>query len=171
MRISPWLSTDRLELWRPIEEDTGAALDMMSNDDVVHHNPSDRVTDIDGARQVVHRWIRHWDQHDFGYACVRRSGESTVVGFCGVVWTPRRDMVNLMYRFDPGAWGRGFATEAAGAATRWALTNLPGTVVIGRVRPLNTASRRVLEKIGLKRAVHLDDVGDDGPDLLFSSET
>ena len=51
-------------------------------------------------------------------------------------------VLNLMYRFRPLTWGQGYATEAAGAVVTWSEQNLPGQVVVARVRPEHLASQR-----------------------------
>jgi RimJ/RimL family protein N-acetyltransferase len=50
----------------------------------------------------------------------------------------------------PGQQGKGYATEAAGALLDWAFA-AGFHRVIGRVEPRNTASARVLEKLGMRR--------------------
>ena len=45
-------------------------------------------------------------------------------------------------------WGRGYAVEAAVAATNWAFDTLGWTKVIHSIAPANIASQRVAEKLG-----------------------
>lgn len=170
---APWLRSDRLELWRPVPADARAALQIMSDERVIRHNPSDRVQVLGQAEAVVARWIAHWDRYDFGYTCVREAGAEAVIGFCGLVRARLggQSALNLMYRFRPSVWGQGVATEAATAVVSWAGRNLPGEVILGRTRPANRASQRVLIKAGLQRDPDRDDIGADGPDLLFSTGT
>ena len=46
------------------------------------------------------------------------------------------------------SWGKGFATEGARAALAHAFTELQQSHVISMIRPDNTASIRVAEKLG-----------------------
>lgn len=71
----------------------------------------------DEAADLVARWVRHWEQHGFGYWCVREPGSESVIGCSGVkrMLIHRRPVLNLVHRFAPETWGRGFATEAAAA--------------------------------------------------------
>ena len=77
------------------------------------------------------------------------------------------EVLNLLYRFHPDVWGRGFATESATAVTAWARAAHPHDEVIARVRPVNIASHPVAVSAGLVRAPALDATGDDGPDLMY----
>lgn len=79
-----------------------------------------------------------------------------------------RRVLNLFYRLDPSAWGRGVATEAATAVVEWTDTHRPDEPVIARVRPANTASQRVAVQAGLRRAEHLDTQGEDGLDWIYA---
>ena len=55
----------------------------------------------------------------------------------------------------PDHHGRGYATEAARALLRLAFEDLDLHRVIGRLEARNTASARVLEKLGMRREAHL----------------
>ncbi len=94
------------------------------------------------------------------------------LGFCGIKLTQfgGREVLNLLYRLDPTAWGHRVATESAAAVLGWATTHVPDHPVIARVRPDNIASQRVAERIGLHRAQRLDTDGEDGLDWIFVSD-
>lgn len=95
---------------------------------------------------------------------------AAVIGFCGlkVLSFRDREVLNLFYRFDPAHWGRGYATEAAGAVVGWAGERLPDWPVMARVRVENGASQRVAERIGLTRSPDLDEPGEDGPERMYT---
>jgi ribosomal-protein-alanine N-acetyltransferase len=95
--------------------------------------------------------------------------DPTVLGFCGV--RPMRlagaPVLNLFYRFDPAAWGRGIATEAVTAVVGWVIRIRPDQRLVARIRPGNAGSARVAAKAGLVRAANLDTDGEDGPDQIW----
>jgi RimJ/RimL family protein N-acetyltransferase len=66
-------------------------------------------------------------------------------------------MVGLGYRLRQDAWGRGYATEGARALVRRAFAELGVTEVVATTMAVNTGSRAVLAKAGLRyaRTVHL----------------
>ena len=61
-----------------------------------------------------------------------------------------RPVLNLVYRFVPEVWGRGFATEAAAAVVSRTLDEMPAETIVARVRPDNRASQNVALKAGRK---------------------
>ena len=67
-------------------------------------------------------------------------------------------VASLGYRLRRSAWGRGYATEGAQALVRLAFTGLGVREVVATTMAVNTGSRRVMEKAGLRyaRTVHLD---------------
>lgn len=58
--------------------------------------------------------------------------------------------VDLGYRFMSQYWGKGYATEANAASLELGFKTLHLKKIIAMVMPLNTASIRVLEKLGFK---------------------
>jgi RimJ/RimL family protein N-acetyltransferase len=163
--------TDRLSLRRPVPADIAAILRLHRDPVACAHNPSDMITTRGEAIERYHRWDGHWAAHGFGYwAVCNRNGD--LLGFCGLktMRLHERTVLNLFYRLDPAAWGNGIATEAATAVVAWAAAHGPGLPVAARVRPGNVASARVAERAGLHRAPHLDVTGEDGLDLIYTSD-
>lgn len=66
-------------------------------------------------------------------------------------------VLNTYYRFEPSAWGNGYATEMASTAVVLARRLLPELPIIVRTRPGNLAAQAVAAKLGLTHAPHLDD--------------
>ncbi|WP_027343482.1 GNAT family N-acetyltransferase [Hamadaea tsunoensis] len=92
-------------------------------------------------------------------AVVYREAER-VVGSVSLHWLSREDGGGEVgYVFHPDFGGRGLATEAASAVLRLAFTApIDGGLglhrVIGRIDARNTASARVLERLGMRREAH-----------------
>jgi [ribosomal protein S5]-alanine N-acetyltransferase len=83
---------------------------------------------------------------------VERAADSAFVGWCGLVkWNPDFRSASMGYCLDNEAWGQGFATEAAGALLQWAFDTLDLNRVQAETDTRNTASSRVLEKLGFIR--------------------
>ncbi|TDV55109.1 GNAT family N-acetyltransferase [Actinophytocola oryzae] len=75
--------------------------------------------------------------------------------------------VELGYRLRPAVWGRGLATEGVRLLVRRAFTELALDRVVATTMAVNVASRRVLEKAGLR---HVGTFFHDWPDPLPGAE-
>jgi ribosomal-protein-alanine N-acetyltransferase len=161
--------TARLALRRPEPADLTTIFAIHRDPEACRHNPSDLLATAADAEHLYGRWDEHWRRHGFGYWVVE-SREGRLLGFAGlkVVRFRETEALNLFYRLDPAAWGAGFATEAATAVVSWAGEHLPEWPIIARVRPDNVASQTVAQRAGLSRTEHLDDLGEDGLDWLFT---
>ena len=163
------LLTDRLRLRLPAAGDVPVVQRIHQDPAAVAHNPSDALAGPDAAEDLLRRWQDRWRSDGVGYWVVTGRTNSAVLGFCGVKPMRLADapVLNLFYRFDPAAWGRGLATEAVIAVAGWVSRVRPEQRLIARIRPDNTASARVAAKAGLVRAPELDTDGEDGPDHIW----
>ena len=164
------LHTSRLVLDVPDREDAAEIFAIVGDHRAVAHNPSDYVSDLEEATELIERWLRHWSAHEYGYWCVRESQTGRIVGYCGTKRMQIHGMParNLIARFHPDVWGSGYATEAVKAALERAGAHADDGPVVARVRPENLASRNVALKLGLRRDPDMDECGPDGIDEVFS---
>lgn len=100
------------------------------------------------------RWIgitqRNYATRGYGmYALTRPTGGS-VLGFVGLVHPDQQPDAELQYALHRAQWGRGLATEAAAGLLRHGVEVLGITRVVATIAPENAASRRVLDKIGMR---------------------
>jgi RimJ/RimL family protein N-acetyltransferase len=67
------------------------------------------------------------------------------------------DVAELGYRLRRAAWGRGFGSEGARALVEWGFQEAGLNAIVATTMAVNHASRRVMEKAGLRyaRTVHL----------------
>jgi RimJ/RimL family protein N-acetyltransferase len=107
-------------------------------------------------------WRRGW-----GLWIMEHAGEDGgSPGFCGFRTAAWERAVELVYALDPAAWGRGLATEAAGAALAYVFGEGILPRVVAAVDVPNEASIRVLRRLGMTE----DRRGAlDGRDTLFFS--
>ena len=80
---------------------------------------------------------------------VEEIASGRVIGACDLSFIERR-VVDLGYMLGIDAWGRGYATEVALALIDAAFFDLHAERVISTVDVNNSASIRVLEKIGMR---------------------
>jgi ribosomal-protein-alanine N-acetyltransferase len=153
------VETERLLLRRPVHLDLDELHRIHSDSRTWEHKPEGRNGRAHSGRRLAH-WLAHWESRGYGYWTVELHGR--IVGFGGLMllprWRGRRgDALNLYYRLDPPAWGRGYASELALVAVELAGRELPELPVVARIRDGNERSVRVAERIGLLRRPDLDD--------------
>ncbi len=77
-------------------------------------------------------------------------GTPRLIGSIGL--TPEGDAHELVFRLAPDAWGRGYATEAAGAVVEMARHALPIRRLSATCVRDDAATARVLRKLGFRDA-------------------
>jgi RimJ/RimL family protein N-acetyltransferase len=109
---------------------------------------------------VVRRINEHFSQYGFGFWVAELPGICPFIGFVGLEhvrfvahFTPA---VHVAWRLDPIYWGHGYATEAARTALADGFLRLGLNEIVAMTVPANHRSRRVMERLGMKRA-ELDD--------------
>jgi RimJ/RimL family protein N-acetyltransferase len=118
------------------------------------------IRTLDDARDyLVKRPIASYAANGFGLWCVLRKDNGALIGMCGLIRRDNLPEVDIGYALLEAHEGHGFATEAAAAALTYGRDLLKLQRIVAIVDPANTASVRVLEKIGLRyeRSVKLDD--------------
>jgi RimJ/RimL family protein N-acetyltransferase len=96
--------------------------------------------------------LRHWREHGFGLWIVyERDGDEPIGrGMLRYLRVDGADELEIGYALYEPFWGRGLATEIAAACIDYGRQHLHGTRFFALVSPANLASRRVLEKAGLR---------------------
>jgi [ribosomal protein S5]-alanine N-acetyltransferase len=154
------VETERLLLRRPTLDDLDDVYRIHGNPETWTHSPDSTHAGRGESEADLRRWLAHWADHGFGYWTVLHDG--VVIGFGGLWLMPGwqgRDVLNVYYRFDPSAWGKGYATEMVRTAADLARAELPGLPLVARIRPSNAESARVAERAGFARRPDLDSEG------------
>jgi len=107
--------------------------------------------DLAQCAQWVDVTLDNYGKRGYGMWALVERATGDVVGFCGLVHPGGQPDAEIKYAFRRDRWGRGFATEAAGALLAHAAGTLGIRHVIATVAPENAASQRVLLKAGMQR--------------------
>jgi RimJ/RimL family protein N-acetyltransferase len=99
----------------------------------------------------LERNLAHWTTYGFGLWILRDSDEGAVLGRAVLrhLDVEGIDEVEIGYGFYPEFWGRGLATEVAGACAEIGLVQLGLPSVVAVTLPTHHASQRVMLKAGL----------------------
>jgi RimJ/RimL family protein N-acetyltransferase len=150
--------TDRL-LLRPFAAgDFDALLAIQSRADVARYLYWDPRTAAE-VRETLDAKVRATaiiaDGDNLSLAAVLRETDQ-LIGDCSLRWaSAEHRQAEIAFVFHPDHHGRGYATEAAGALLALAFDDLRAHRVFGRLEARNTASARVLERLGMRKEAHL----------------
>lgn len=145
------LETVHLRLVLQSTEEVLAQIEAMSPTDQAEISP-DWIAQLRAASLMV-PWTH-------GFAIVLKTS-GAVIGSCRYKGPPRSDhVVEIAYSVNADQQGRGYATEAAEALTRYALERPQVRLVYAHTRPEKNASTRVLTKCGFRWVGEVDDPED-----------
>ena len=148
---APEQNTERLVLRGFSDADREPFAAMNADPRVMEHFPTLLTRAESDA--FVDRIQRRWDADGLGLWAVERREDGRFLGFTGLVLErsgmPLGPCVEIGWRFAAEAWGNGYATEAARAALRFGFEVLDLEEILSWTVPANTASRRVMERIGM----------------------
>ena len=148
----PRLNTARLEL-RPFHADDRDELHALFTDPVVRrYLLDDRIVPRSWVVEEIKTSAARFADVGCGLWCVRERGAHPIIGFVGYRPFGRPRELHLLYGLRPAAQGRGYATEAAAEALRYAFEELGFDDVGAAADVPNAASIRVLERLGLREA-------------------
>ena len=153
MTRAPELRTERLLLraWR--DEDRAPFAAMNADPRVVEHLPAPLTRAESDA--MIARIGEHWGANGFGLWAVEIPGSMAFAGYVGLA-RPRFEArftpcVEVGWRLDAAAWGRGYATEAARAALRFGFEAVGLAEIVSFTVPANRRSVSVMVKLGMTR--------------------
>ncbi|WP_343636416.1 GNAT family N-acetyltransferase [Fluviicola sp.] len=142
------LETPRLYLREMTPDDAENAYLLNSDPEVLRYTGDDPFESIEEARTFLENY-ESYRKYGFGRWAMILKETGEYLGWCGLKYTPELDEFDIGYRLMKKFWGKGYATEAAGACLELGFGQLGMETIVGRAMPENGASVCVLEKIGL----------------------
>ena len=110
------------------------------------------VRDRQRTAQELAEDIVFWGRHGVGMWAIREHGGRALIGTTGIMQRPDGRGMALRFTLMPESRGRGYASEAASAALRFAHEHGRLEVVIAVARETNAASRELLAAIGMTQS-------------------
>lgn len=154
------ITTERLLLREFAQDDWRAVLEYQRDPRYLRYYPWPDRTEADVRDFVLMflDWQVESPRRRFQLAITRRS-DNRVIGNCGIrCHLDDPTEAELGYELNPNHWGQGFATEAAGAMVEFAFRQLGLQRVTSWCIADNTASARVLERLGFQMQRRLPNV-------------
>jgi ribosomal-protein-alanine N-acetyltransferase len=149
------METDRLIIRPFTYQDQDSIYQVMKDKEMCEYTPDEPWESMEDAKYFVKQalWLYDLNHYTFRhFFAITRRGTDEIIGFCGVGGIGYdRNENEIFYSIGKAYWGKGYATEAATAVLKYAFDRLNLENIIGVVHPENIASRKVMEKIGLKK--------------------
>lgn len=159
--LDPPLVTSRLVV-RPFREgDVDEVHAMRNDDDVIRYIPWTR-----GTREQAQSWLadrmaedRLAREGDNAAWAVERREDGRLLGSVNAWWrSERHQAAEVGFAFAQHAQGQGYASEAMTALLDALFDRLPAHRVTGRADARNTASARLMSRLGMRHeATHVED--------------
>ena len=145
------LETERVILRRYTMDDLDRLDRLNSNVEVMRYIGDGSLRTREQTRAGIVRTLRIYQNFPgLGFWVAEEKPKRNFVGVFALFYIPKTVEVEVGYRLVKSAWGRGLATEGAGALVRYGMFELGLERVVGLTHAENEPSKRVLMKAGLQ---------------------
>lgn len=147
--------TERLILREIVPSDKEGMFELDADPQVHLYLGNHPVTNLRQAEEIIKFIRQQYVDYGIGRWAVIEKETNNFIGWTGLKLNtePANNHVNyydIGYRLIKRYWGRGFATESAIPAIDYGFEKLRLPQIVGMADVRNTASRKVLEKVGLQ---------------------
>ncbi|MCB2047444.1 MAG: GNAT family N-acetyltransferase [Novosphingobium sp.] len=156
MNASPFLATERFELWKPRAGDFAQITALTSDEETRRYLGERREDAVDHWERLM-RSAGSWTLYGYGPLFVRERGGEDIIASTGLFHSWRRDpaefsdVVEAGWIVRPDYWRRGVATEAMTAILAWfdAAHSIRRTVAM--IERDNEPSHTLAARLGYRR--------------------
>lgn len=145
-----FLKTARLELYKVDTEDFDELCKMLKNPEIMY------AWEYNFTDEDVYDWInkckKFYNEYNLGYFLALDKNSKQVVGQLGLM----PDIIDGIKYIEVGYilkkefWNKGYAIEGVKALVEYAFYILDEDEVIAEIRPMNTPSRKIAQRLGMK---------------------
>ncbi len=151
MTQCPHLTTERLELHPASKKDAAFVLALFNSPKWIENIGERHVHDIAQAEKyIAERMMPQYERLGFGNFTLVTIADGAKIGSCGLYDREGLEGVDIGFALLPDYEGKGYALEAAEKLLELAENQWKLPAVQGITLESNTASKRLLEKLGLQ---------------------
>ena len=166
---SPILTTNRLIIRQFSLDDAQSMFDLNNDPEVIRYTGDPPFSSLQAAQNFLENY-KDYEQNGYGRWAVLLQENQEFLGWCGLKYSPDKDETDIGFRFFRKHWNKGYATESATAALNYGFKQLGFKKIVGRAMKANTASIRVLEKLGMHYEKDIEMDGQTAVQFLITSE-
>ncbi len=150
-----FVETDRLILRELLPSDDKGMFELDSDKEVHQFLGNKPIENIEESRKIIEFVRQQYITNGIGRWAMIEKSTNNFMGWTGLklvkeTLNNHTNYYDLGYRLIKKYWGKGFATESAKASLEYGFTILQLTEIYGSADQNNLASRKVLEKAGLR---------------------
>jgi ribosomal-protein-alanine N-acetyltransferase len=150
-----YIETERLILRNFLPRDVEGIYELDAHPEVHRYLGNKPITSMQQAHDYIANVTAQYKDNGIGRWAAIEKSTGDFIGWAGLkhITYEENGHINFYdvgYRLIPRYWGKGYATEAAKAALEYGFNTLGLNEIIGMCHEHNTASRRALEKCGLR---------------------
>lgn len=145
------LETARLRLRKLTEDDSAFVLRLVNEPAFLTNIGDKEVRNLDDARRFIREgaWTNQ-PKPGYGQLLVELKDTGEPVGVCGLLYRPSLDVTDVGFALLSAYHREGYAYEAATAVLQYGRSTLGIPKIVALTIPENTASIRLIEKLGLQ---------------------
>jgi RimJ/RimL family protein N-acetyltransferase len=146
------LKTKHLIVRKFTEADLDDLAILLGDPEVMRFSLSGPILEREKVQQYLQKWVlNQYEKHGFGPFAVIHQQDQKFMGYMGLLMQliDGEELVELGYRLLPQYWGKGYATEAGLAVSRYAFDELKLDRLISIIDPNNTRSIQVAKRVGM----------------------
>ena len=163
------LETERLVLRHFTVDDSAFILRLVNEPSWLQYIGDRGVRTLDDARSYLIKGpIQMYAQFGFGLYLTELKSDGTPIGLCGLIKRDSLEDVDIGFAFLPEHCSKGYAYESAAGVLAYASKQLGLKRVVAITTEDNTASLRLLDRLGLKLESKVTLTGEDEELLLLS---
>lgn len=102
------------------------------------------------VENYIEMMLKSWQKNQFGMWAISWKNEAKILGDGGLSFLDKTLEIEVGYVLDKPYWNLGLATEVAQASLRYGFEFLNLEKIVAVANPKNFASRRVMEKVGMR---------------------
>jgi [ribosomal protein S5]-alanine N-acetyltransferase len=142
--------TPRLTLRRFTQADAPVVQQLNSNPSVLKYLDEPLLETEEQALHILNTIILPQYKNNLGRWAIHVKTTNEFIGWCGLKYRQELDEIDLGYRLMQQHWANGYAFEAAKHSVDYAFQQLHLKTIVGRAHIENTASLKILEKLGMQ---------------------
>lgn len=145
------LETERLIIRRFTPKDLDKLIELRSDDDVIKYLGGRRLQNPEAIAKRLAFYIDCYRRFGYGMCAMIWKETGEMIGWCGLQPLEDSGETEVGYGMIKEFWGRGIGCEAARAWLEYGFQTANLERIVAVAAPENTGSRRIMEKLGMRR--------------------